>query len=1100
MRRLELGFDTKVTNRESLRAVVEDVRQIRKEAEAAEAKLKTAFSNKGTQAAGLKAFDQSFNRQLSDIDRQLSDIEQSFSRSSAAASSFNTVLQGIAVASVVTASEELARYAARTETLSVVTDQLSKVNGINVQATRQQVDAVKALGITTQESLSTINRMIAANLDLRRATDLARVAQDAAIISNKNSSEALDGLILGITTRNSRVLRTYGIVVDFEREYRKVAQEYGRELTNTEKVQVAFNTVLEKGAQIQGSYEAAMLTTGKQLTSLSRKFDEAKNSIGTGFIPILGAAVRELGTLATYLEKNGDVVSKFIVATSAGWAGSRIGGAIGGAISGARGGLAGAAIGTAVGIIGGSYFAPSEEGNILPAAKEGMESLRARRVSDLERIAQTADPKERDRLKSEVEANYLRSIDDLKDAVSKAYANVFIKAVRENKGTIAQLTGQGISKDADEKTMAGLYAQRKLGSNGIQIGPEMSISLSDVSRAITNRLTPAKISGPLLNTNLRKQEQDEQLQAEFRERVKKAMESLEKFYVQLDDVGLDGFGKLLMDLSQKQKEAVLTGTLKEFNARADAAVFSYLAAQSGKKFEAREKNFITPTVRESQEAAARLSAGTPGTQQIIDPGTNRVVTALRVAPQGMDAGIGEQYSARAAGYQASITRQRERDYQLLQQMGDLEARRAELQGDQVAGLVKGFEVRMRILDIEKELGGLGKTQFDLDMERLRAREELEIRVLEIRKQQKEATKEEAGKLFDALTANGASGITDYFSNLWKLNFRKIFQNTAGELFGGMSGKFQLPGQTNKDGSLNFFGKILQGTIGGVDPAKQLESATSQNTRETAQNNDLLRRMNDLLRRAQGLPAEAGGTSVGSIAGSVGALIPSGVLQGSIGAASPIFSLIDSSMRKSSVLPGWSGTSADSAVAREMAASMPAGTPVNINDNARGAAFAKGVGYATTIASGGMAVYAGIKQGGTQGYLNAASAGLATAAAVDHELISKGVLMAAAALSSIASNVFGISEADRRKRSAEIDRTIAGARYKAPDQIEKEIDAATGGSVDTNSRGEIRVYMNVSAVDTKSFLDYKDEISQAVREGIAEGGALREEIRSIAAVA
>jgi len=1078
MRRLELGFDTKVTNRESLRAVVEDVRNLTKEAAAAEVKLKGLLSNKqGTQAAPFQIFSKQMDRELADIDRQLTQIEESFSRSTVAASGFNNVLKGIAVTAIATGAEELARYAARTETLAVVTDQLSKVNGINVQATRQQVDAVKALGITTQESLSTINRMIFANLDLRRSTDLARVAQDAAVIANKNSSEALDGLVLGITTRNARVLRTYGIVVDFEREYKKVAQEYGRELTNTEKTQVAFNTVLEKGTQIQGSYEASMLTTGKQLTSLSRQFDEAKNSIGNGFVPILGAAVRELSAMAGWLERNGDAVSTFATTAATAGIGARVG-----SFFGPWGTAAGAVLGGAAGM----YLAPTEEGNIIPSAQAGLQSINRRRA-ELERMmGRTTDPKEQERIQKQLSEGIPQAMDTLKAAVADAYAQVLIKATKDTPLGKNQIgTAYGIAKE-------------KYGE-GIEISPGVKVRTVDIGQAIYDRLSPVSTSGPMVNRAAISQDQQEELARQAAEKAKKAQEKLDQTLSKFADVAVSELQRLYMDLDEAEKAASILGpkaTSKLRSVAGDAA-FRIVDKQVEKDYQKKASDAMFS--RESTNYAMRLSG------MDLDPSQRLVLTergigkAFQASPVGLGAGVAEQYMGRAAGDQAKLTRDRERDYEILQRMGDLEARRAELAGDQVAGLVRSLQIKNQMLDIEQKLGGLGKTQFDLDMERLRIREETEIRVLEIRKQQKEQTKEEAGRFFDAMTAGGA-GITDYFSGMMKLNTRKIFQNAAGELFGGMSGKFQLPGQTNKDGSLNIFGKILQGTIGGVDPAKQLENATSQNTKETATNNQLLQRLNDLMRRAQGLPAEAG---IGSVASTVGSLIPSGVLQGSVGAISPIFSLIDKSISSKSakVLPGWSGSAADAAVAREMAAGMPAGTAININDNARGAGFAKGVGYAATVASGGMAVYSGIKQGGTQGYMNAASAALGTAAALDPEPISKGVLMAAAALTQVFSGVFGISEGDRRKRASEIDNTLKSAQYKAPEQLDKEIDAASGGSLDTNMRGDIRVYQTfeISAVDAKSFIDYKEPILDMVSQGVVEGGRLREEIRNVAAV-
>jgi hypothetical protein len=202
-----------------------------------------------------------------------------------------------------------AEYAARTQTLGVVMDQLAKVNNLGTGAVRAQAEEVKRLGITTQEAMGTVNKMIFAQLDLKKSTDLARLAQNAAVIAGVNSSEALAGIIHGITTRQTEVLRTYGIIVDFERAYQQAARERGRELATVEKQEIALQEVLKQGTKISGAYEAAMLTAGKQLTSLSRYADEAKNAIGEGLAPALSSAVMHMTQLSKFAAENGEMFS-----------------------------------------------------------------------------------------------------------------------------------------------------------------------------------------------------------------------------------------------------------------------------------------------------------------------------------------------------------------------------------------------------------------------------------------------------------------------------------------------------------------------------------------------------------------------------------------------------------------------------------------------------------------------------------------------------------------------------------------------------------------------------------------------------------------------
>lgn len=133
------------------------------------------------------------------------------------------------------------------------------------------------------ESRQVVTRLISSNIDLANATKLARLAQDAAVIGQINSSDALNTLVHGITSAQVEVLRTIGINVNFEQSYAKLAKEMGvtsNALTEQDKLQARLNVVLDQAATLTGVYEGAMSNAGKQMRSTERIVEDLKVKVG----------------------------------------------------------------------------------------------------------------------------------------------------------------------------------------------------------------------------------------------------------------------------------------------------------------------------------------------------------------------------------------------------------------------------------------------------------------------------------------------------------------------------------------------------------------------------------------------------------------------------------------------------------------------------------------------------------------------------------------------------------------------------------------------------------------------------------------------------
>lgn len=200
-------------------------------------------------------------------------------------------------------ARESVSTASRVQELDVV---LGLIGGRAGQTEAQldgQVRAIRDLGIETATAQGLLIDFYRWNLRGEDAMRLARLAQDAAVISQQNSSEALEGLIHGITTMNTRVLRTYGITlastVDAQDAYARSLGKTRDQLTEAEMIQAVLNAVLDQGEQIAGAYEAAMTTAGKRLRSLERHVEDLRENMGT---PFLGAFTAGVDIVTAFVE------------------------------------------------------------------------------------------------------------------------------------------------------------------------------------------------------------------------------------------------------------------------------------------------------------------------------------------------------------------------------------------------------------------------------------------------------------------------------------------------------------------------------------------------------------------------------------------------------------------------------------------------------------------------------------------------------------------------------------------------------------------------------------------------------------------------------
>ena len=221
---------------------------------------------------------------------------------------------GYAVKKIVDFGKQSVILAGEISQLEVVNRRLAKNAGIAQSVIKEQTQAVKSMGIESKSANQSIAKFMQAELDITKASKLARVAQDAAVVGLTNSSDAFDRLVHGVATLNPLMLRQLGIYVTADEAYNKFANSVGKsasELSSAEKQAAFLNETLVKSVNIAGLYEEAMKEPVKQMGSWVRHFENIKESFGAPFQDLFRDVVFDISASL----KNGDELAGQIAHT-----------------------------------------------------------------------------------------------------------------------------------------------------------------------------------------------------------------------------------------------------------------------------------------------------------------------------------------------------------------------------------------------------------------------------------------------------------------------------------------------------------------------------------------------------------------------------------------------------------------------------------------------------------------------------------------------------------------------------------------------------------------------------------------------------------------
>jgi hypothetical protein len=185
--------------------------------------------------------------------------------------------------------------AARVSEMNVAMKAVGEATGLGEKAIKDAANAVRSQGIEMSSAQKIALTYAQNNLNLADASKVARVAQDLAVITQKNSTDTAELLNRAIQTGSTILLKSAGITKYASEGYKAYAKALGKgtnELTALERQQATTNLILEEGRKVAGLYEAAMTEPGKVLRSFARLHDDIKVEMGSALLQGFGPVIK----------------------------------------------------------------------------------------------------------------------------------------------------------------------------------------------------------------------------------------------------------------------------------------------------------------------------------------------------------------------------------------------------------------------------------------------------------------------------------------------------------------------------------------------------------------------------------------------------------------------------------------------------------------------------------------------------------------------------------------------------------------------------------------------------------------------------------------
>jgi hypothetical protein len=252
-----------------------------------------------------------FNKRVGEVENQLTKLQKStnetsrgvqdsFDRMGYAADAF-AQKAGMVAAVVGTAFVAMGlksfQAAAEVEELDTVMQVVGSTTGVTYQKLLETADAIRDNGIEYASAQQMAIKFAKNSLEVGKAADIARVAQDLAVISQANSTDTANRLTHAVLNLNSMMLRNAGVQTTVAQAVRAYSKEHNvavKSMTTSQKQQAVLDAILKEGAKIAGVYTMSMTNAGKVLRSFPRITKQLQVAFGQSLIKPLGPLILQI--------------------------------------------------------------------------------------------------------------------------------------------------------------------------------------------------------------------------------------------------------------------------------------------------------------------------------------------------------------------------------------------------------------------------------------------------------------------------------------------------------------------------------------------------------------------------------------------------------------------------------------------------------------------------------------------------------------------------------------------------------------------------------------------------------------------------------------